>query len=127
VRRWPRERFAEVARRLEARGLVVDWLPEEGDLDQLLDRLAAADVFIGNDSGPGHLAAHFGLPTFTVFGPQLPENFAPCHPKAAWIEGAPCPYKPCFDACRFPEPRCLLAIETDAAWRRIEAWLATVT
>jgi heptosyltransferase-2 len=127
VRRWPQERYDEIARRLAARGLAVDRLPETGTLDELLDRLAAADAFIGNDSGPGHLAALLGLPTFTIFGPQLPENFAPVHPRAAWIDGAPCPHKPCFDACRFAEPHCLLGVGADEAWRRIEAWLDSLS
>jgi len=94
------------------------------DLDVLLATLATAERFIGNDSGPGHLAALLGVPTFTIFGPQLPELFAPQHPDAAWIEGASCPHKPCFDACRFPRPHCLLDLSTETVWSRLEAWLA---
>ncbi|MSU47592.1 MAG: hypothetical protein EXS37_00590 [Opitutus sp.] len=124
VRRWPAERFAELAARLRAAGrdvVVVD--DTLSDLDRLIETLMSADRFIGNDSGPGHLAALLGVPTFTVFGPQLPELFAPQHPSAAWQEGAPCPYKPCFDACRFAEPACLLAIPVEAVWRRVSVWL----
>ncbi len=125
VRKWPVERFNEIARRLRVAGWEVVMLDDSlRDLGQLLDRLATADRFIGNDSGPGHLAALLGVPTFTLFGPQLPELFAPQHPQAAWIEGAPCPYKPCFDKCRFPAPNCLLEISADAAWVRMEAWLS---
>jgi ADP-heptose:LPS heptosyltransferase len=97
-----------------------------GDLPSLLDVLATADRFIGNDSGPGHLAAALGVPTFTIFGPQLPELFAPPHPQAAWIEGAPCPFKPCFDACRFAEPHCLMKIDANSVTSRVMAWLATL-
>ncbi len=89
----------------------------------LLDKLDSADRFIGNDSGPGHLAALLGVPTFTLFGPQLPELFAPRHPRAEWIEGAACPYKPCSDYCRFAEPRCLLAIDVESVARRVTRWL----
>ena len=88
-----------------------------------VDTLASADRFIGNDSGPGHLAALLGVPTFTIFGPQLPQLFAPQHPHAAWIEGAACPYKPCFDACRFPRPHCIETLSLDAVWPRVQAWL----
>ena len=63
------------------------------------------------------------MPTFTIFGPQLPELFSPRHPGASWVEGAPCPYKPCFDNCRFPEPRCLLAVEPEAVLERVMPWL----
>ena len=126
VRQWPVERFQEVARRLEAAGWSVTILDDSlSDVNRLLDTLADADRFIGNDSGPGHLAALLGVPTFTIFGPQLPELFAPRHPRAAWVEGTPCPYKPCFDSCRFPAPHCIQSLATDEVWRRVSAWLAT--
>jgi ADP-heptose:LPS heptosyltransferase len=124
VREWPRERFAAVAAQLETEGWEVETLdPASRDLAGLLDRLAGADRFIGNDSGPGHLAALLGVPTFTLFGPQLPALFAPRHPQAAWVEGAPCPYKPCFDACRFPEPHCIRDVDMPAALAAIQGWL----
>lgn len=125
VRAWPPERFRALAAQLTAAGWHVTLLEPapRGSLDQLLDTLAAADRFIGNDSGPGHLAALLGVPTFTVFGPQLPALFAPVHPHAAWIDGAPCPHKPCFDACRFAVPQCLHRIEVDAVWSRLAPWL----
>jgi heptosyltransferase-2 len=127
VRVWPIERFNEIARRLRVAGWEVVMLDDSlRDLGQLLDILATADRFIGNDSGPGHLAALLGVPTFTIFGPQLPELFAPQHPQAAWIEGAPCPYKPCFDACRFPAPNCLLEISVEQVWTRVHPWFAAL-
>ncbi len=124
VRLWPAERFAALAERLRAAGWEVVMLDDSlRDLDRLLDTLAGAARFIGNDSGPGHLAALLGVPTFTIFGPQLPELFSPQHPQAAWIEGAPCPYKPCFDSCRFPEPYCIREISVEAVWSRVAPWL----
>jgi ADP-heptose:LPS heptosyltransferase len=124
VRLWPRERYDALAARLRAAGWRVTFLPDTGgNLPQLLATLASADRFLGNDSGPGHLAALLGVPTFTIFGPQLPELFAPQHPAAAWIEGAPCPHKPCFDACRFAAPHCIQSLGMDAVWPRVESWL----
>ena len=123
VRRWPVERFAEVSRRLATDGWEIETLADALPADALFDALARADFFLGNDSGPGHVAALLGVPTFTIFGPQLPELFAPQHPQAAWIEGAPCPHKPCFDACRFPQPNCLLEISVDTVMARLRAWL----
>ena len=96
---------------------------QSGRLEDLLQTLTTADRFIGNDSGPGHLAALLGVPTFSIFGAQLPEYFHPLHPQAAWIEGAPCPYKPCNDYCHFPEPHCILSLTTDETWTRLSAWL----
>jgi ADP-heptose:LPS heptosyltransferase len=90
------------------------------ELQALVDR---ATIVIGNDSGPGHLAAFAGVPTFTIFGPQLPEWFAPLHPAAQWVEGKACPYKPCSDYCRFPEPVCLTGWTEPEIWARIEPFL----
>lgn len=124
VRAWPRERFDAIAERLREKAWDVVLVDDTtNDLDALLHALGSAERFIGNDSGPGHIAALLGVPTFTVFGPQLPELFAPQHPHAAWIEGAPCPYKPCWDACRFPAPNCLLALSVDDVWQRLQPWL----
>jgi ADP-heptose:LPS heptosyltransferase len=126
VRLWPRERFEKLAASLEMKGWQVEILDDSfTGIERLLEKLDSADRFIGNDSGPGHLAALLGVPTFTIFGPQLPELFAPIQERAQWIEGAPCPYKPCSDYCRFPEPRCLFAIEVDAVFERVVTWLQT--
>ena len=47
------------------------------DLRSLAGLLANAALFIGNDSGPGHLAAAVGTPTLTLFGPTDPRLWAP--------------------------------------------------
>ena len=90
----------------------------------MIATLATADRFIGNDSGPGHVAALLGVPTFTVFGAQLAANFLPVHPQAGWIEGAACPHKPCHDYCRFSEPLCITRLGVDDVWARLAPWLA---
>lgn len=125
VREWPRERFEALARELTAQGWNVELIDNSlRDLDALLDHLASADFFIGNDSGPGHLAALSGVPTFTIFGPQLPELFAPTHPASRWIEGAPCAFKPCFDSCRFGSPHCIREIGVEAVTSALTSWLS---
>ncbi|MDE2887947.1 MAG: glycosyltransferase family 9 protein [Gemmatimonadota bacterium] len=67
---------------------VVDELPAHlprlvpPDLRTLAALLRGADLFIGNDSGPGHIAAAVGTPTLTLFGPTDAETWAPRHPLA---------------------------------------------
>jgi ADP-heptose:LPS heptosyltransferase len=39
--------------------------------------LARAGVFVGNDSGVGHLAAAWGAPTVALFGPTDARTWAP--------------------------------------------------
>lgn len=90
-RRWPAERFALVARRAAAAGMQVvvvgagddaaaaDDVAARADhahvvsaaarlaLSELVGLLQAAAVFVGNDSGPRHLAQAVGVPTVGVF------------------------------------------------------------
>jgi ADP-heptose:LPS heptosyltransferase len=90
---------------------------------ELLGLLDHAGAFIGNDSGPGHLAVFCGVPTLTIFGPQLPEWFAPLHPDTVCLDGKPCPYKPCSDYCRFREPHCLTRVTEEEVWEGFERFL----
>jgi heptosyltransferase-3 len=91
-KRWPLERFQELARRL-ARGMPVAWcagpeddLPGARRFDDLYDLacwLATARIYIGNDSGPTHLAAAVGTPVVALFGPSDPAVWAPRGPHVA--------------------------------------------
>jgi heptosyltransferase-2 len=140
VRVWPLDRYLMIVRRLRAQGLQVqvvcdpeqlDWWRHAGEkaaacpttVQALLDILDRSGIFIGNDSGPGHLAGIVGLPTFTIFGPQLPEWFAPLNPLAQWTEGKSCPYKPCSDYCRLPTPECLWNVTGEEVWQRLQPFL----
>jgi heptosyltransferase-2 len=141
ARVWPLERYRNLVARLRHKGYRVQvacdldqqpwWLAagEENvatpqtvtELFALADR---AGAFIGNDSGPGHLAAFCGVPTFTLFGPQVPEWFAPLHPASEWLEGKACPYKPCSDYCRFPTPCCMANSGEEEVCALVESFLA---
>jgi len=96
-KRWPLERFHELAERL-ARSMPVEWCagPEDElpgarrfeDLYELACWLATARIYIGNDSGPTHLAAAVGTPVVALFGPSDPAVWAPRGPRVA-IAAAP--------------------------------------
>ncbi|UCC55459.1 MAG: glycosyltransferase family 9 protein [Gammaproteobacteria bacterium] len=43
-------------------------------------------LFVGNDSGPGHLAAAAGIPTLTLFGPGDPQRYHPWNPQGRWLQ-----------------------------------------
>jgi heptosyltransferase-2 len=136
VRVWPLENYQSIVKKLRAQGYTVRvacnpeqvaWWRNAGEREafapqtvrELLGVLDAAGLFIGNDSGPGHLAAFCGLPTFTFFGPQVSEWFVPLHPASELIDGKACPYKPCSDYCRFPVPHCLTDITEAEAWVKV--------
>ncbi len=46
-------------------------------LSETKSLLQSATLFVGNDSGPAHLAAAFGLPVVVLFGPSDPVIWAP--------------------------------------------------
>jgi ADP-heptose:LPS heptosyltransferase len=46
-------------------------------LGELASVIAGARIFIGNDSGPAHIAAAAGTPSVLLFGPTDPETCAP--------------------------------------------------
>jgi heptosyltransferase-2 len=141
VRVWPLERYHKLVARLRHQNYRVqvacdpdqwDWWIAAGEKNLAAPRTVAelfvladrAGAFIGNDSGPGHLVAFCGVPTFTLFGPQMPEWFAPLHPGSEWLEGKACPYKPCSDYCRFPTPRCMVNSSEEEVWALVEAFVA---
>lgn len=83
---WPLESFRAIAERL-AGVMDVRWCagPEE-ELDGawrfertrgLIEFLAGARVYLGNDSGPTHLAAAVGTPVVAMFGPSDARVWAP--------------------------------------------------
>lgn len=81
---WPKERFLSLAQKLKNRGYQVLWAltaeertnwseltqedfgPLDGTLDNLARTIYESGFFIGNDSGPGHLASSLGIPTITI-------------------------------------------------------------
>jgi ADP-heptose:LPS heptosyltransferase len=143
VRVWPLERYRALAAGLRQKGYRVqvacdpdqqDWWLAAGEKDvatprtvtELLALTDRAGAFIGNDSGPGHLAAFCGVPTFTLFGPQVPEWFAPLHPRSEVLEGKACPYKPCSDYCRFPVPYCMVNSGEEEVCGLVEAFVGRI-
>ena len=100
---WPAEGFAALARRLQASGTEVvfigaaseDLAPFRGfhtvagaSLGEVKSLLASASFFAGNDSGPAHMAAAFGIPSVVIFGRSDPAIWGPWR-TAAEIVTAP--------------------------------------
>jgi len=85
---WPAERFLDVAEHLTnpvfLAGPNDDPTPfakfrvfQNAPLAEVKSIIAGAQLFIGNDSGPAHIAAAFGVPVVVLFGPSDPVNWAP--------------------------------------------------
>ncbi len=154
-RQWPAARLAEVGRRLAAhsglRPLVLGG-PEDhqlgaevaagigpaavdltgwASLRETVALVRRCQLFVGNDSGPMHLAAAAGTPVVAVS----------CHPRGADPEhhnaperfgpwGAPStvvrpelPRPPCPDGCTTTAPHCILGVSTTAVYEAARALL----
>ena len=90
---WPADRFAEVASHLQRSfDLTPIFIGGPGDdlaafrewrtvagapLSEIKSLVAGAALFVGNDSGPAHMAAAFGIPVVVIFGPSDPVVWAP--------------------------------------------------
>ncbi|HSP67980.1 MAG TPA: glycosyltransferase family 9 protein [Bryobacteraceae bacterium] len=89
---WPAERFLAVARHLSETGVEPVFIAGPADeigafkqfqvhhnvsLGALKSLMAGAQIFVGNDSGPAHIAAAFGIPSVVLFGPSDPVTWAP--------------------------------------------------
>lgn len=119
TKRWQPEGFAEVIRRLAARGLssVLVGTAAEGalcrriaassgarpmvlagvtDVAGLVALAARARVALANDNGAGHVAAAVGTPVVTIFGPTSPAaGYAPLGAPARAVERADLACRPC--------------------------------
>jgi lipopolysaccharide heptosyltransferase II len=133
TQRWAPERFAETIARLTERAgaacLVASGPGEEGlashiagltpdalslgtlTVRELMAVTSACELFIGNNSGPLHVAAALGIPTVSVMGPTDPRRFWPrgAAPKVLRLE-LPC--SPC-NRGRCWHHTCLQGIEAD--------------
>ena len=90
---WPAQRFLAVAAHLRT---ALDLEPvfvagpedetsafesfrvwQGAPLNELKNLMAGAQIFIGNDSGPAHIAAAFGVPVVAIFGASNAVTWAP--------------------------------------------------
>lgn len=100
---WPAERFVAVATALRQAGIEPVILAGPGDdaapfaefrvwhnasLSEVKAVMAGAQLFVGNDSGPAHVAAAFGVPVVVLFGPSNPVTWAPWRTEAHVLTSA---------------------------------------
>jgi ADP-heptose:LPS heptosyltransferase len=89
---WRPDGFLAVAAHLKHAGLDPIFIGAGGDdlsafaafrtlrgapLSEIKDLLSGAALFVGNDSGPAHMAAAFGVPVVVLFGESNPAIWGP--------------------------------------------------
>jgi heptosyltransferase I len=98
AKRWPAERYGQLARELAKEGLgsLVNYGPGELQLAEAVEATSAgaarrvccsvselialtrrARLFVGGDTGPMHLAAGLKIPVVAIFGPTSPARNGP--------------------------------------------------
>ena len=144
AKRWPAKYFAELARRLAARGDAVWMIGSEGDrtigeqiaresegaainlcgktdLASAIDLMSVAALVVSNDSGLMHVAAALGKPLFALYGSSSPEHTPPLAESAriVRIEGLAC--SPCYKReCPLGHFRCMNELTPEHVLTQIE-------
>ncbi len=151
-RRWPLEKYQDLARRLTERGLRVVFVGGSGerpgdidttggriidligktDLPQLLDLMKHAALVVSNDTGPAHLAIALDTPTVVIGGGghfgcfvPYPDQVRPDH--ARFVHHRMDCYH-CFWNCpkrasKFEVFPCVAAVDIDQVWAQADALL----
>jgi heptosyltransferase-1 len=137
TKRWPPERFGEVARGLVERHdlrIIAPWADETEraaaetivrsagrlafvapptNLRQLAALISRARLFVGNDTGPLHLAVALGVPSVAVFGASDPLRNGP-YGRGHRIQAGGPECQPCWKKnCPRGDDACLLWVEPE--------------
>ncbi|MGB0957932.1 MAG: lipopolysaccharide heptosyltransferase II, partial [Litorivicinus sp.] len=140
AKRWPADRYAQVALNLLAEGhrVVLVGGPGEADdcahiaaaqptayaarvtnlagqvkLGESLDIIGHARAVVANDSGLMHVAAAMGVPLVGVFGPTSPDHTPPLSDRAEVVWTRPA-CAPCFKrVCPLAHHQCMMDLKPE--------------
>lgn len=153
AKRWPPQRFATIATRIQKKGGRAVLVGSDGDrqaaeeikaavgafhpdhlvdlvggttLGQLGALLQQCRLLISNDSAPMHLAVAVGTPVVAIFGPSHPDMYGPYDPKSVAVYH-PVDCSPCFVRGRFNahcrEVACMGTVSVEEVWSAVEPFL----
>ena len=148
TKRWDGRRFAEVARGLSAQGLTVVVTAGPGEqsyssqaahdvegtvlllsltIPELAELIRGARLYLGNDSGPMHLAAAVGTPTVAVWGSSDSRRWHPWSVEHRVVQNPfecnPCPGYRCLVAT---SPLCIESVTVEQVNAAVGELLSTV-
>ena len=145
TKRWSEEGFADIARRLAADGrrVFLAGSPDERalcervallaagpqdavvslagrtSLAEMVALLAGAELVVGNDSGPLHVAVALGRPTVSVYGPTDP-NFVGPYGQLDRVVRFPVHCHPCrLKTC--DHHSCMKGVTVELVWEKVAA------
>jgi ADP-heptose:LPS heptosyltransferase len=149
-RRWPIERWGTLIEPLKESGMNIILLSGRGDADvaeslhfltgksttlvagnttfvESIALISRANLFLGNDSGPAHIAGALGIPTLTLFisnkdgdsdHPSSPTRIHPIGPLVELCMPSEL-MEPCIDCCNAPDAHCIKNITVDQVFERL--------
>lgn len=103
---------------------------EAPSLGRFAAAIADARLFVGNDSGPAHLAAALSRPLVVIFGSSSSSIWGPwprraASPQARVVQNSyecnPCPGDRCY---RFERPECILSVTFEQVQSAVQTVLA---
>ena len=143
AKRWPAERFAQLALRLSSElgavpiffgssqeaPLVESLLPHAGSaavslagttsLSEFMRLVPGCDLYVVNDTGTMHVAAALGVPTFAIFGPTDEQAPRPLGPRVRLAVGSAfC--RPCLLRHCPIDHRCMTSVSVEEVFE--SAW-----
>jgi lipopolysaccharide heptosyltransferase I len=140
AKKWPAERFGQLAARLPWVSLVVAGradaplaelvvqhsggraasLAGQTSLRELIEIIRRAKCLVSNDTGPMHIAAGLNIPVFALFGPTSPERTGP-YGDIHTIVRSDLPCSPCLRRKKCTQWRCMEGISVQQVLAAIEA------
>jgi predicted lipopolysaccharide heptosyltransferase III len=145
TKRWLPDRYAAIAEELAKAGyqILMTGAPTDEQRDQLksievltkapvfsasslsISELVAvisrAQLFVGNDSGPAHIAAAVRTPLVVLFGPASSVRWRPWRAQAELVQNYfPCNPCPMYTCEAFDEPECIRSITVDQVMNAID-------
>ncbi len=149
TKRWMPERFAKIAETLLERGfqIVMTGAPTDEQraqlqavqkatkkklaslnslsIGELVAVIAGAKLFVGNDSGPAHIAAAVKTPLVVMFGPASSVRWSPWRAPSELVQN-PFACNPCsmYKCEAFDEPECIRSISVTQVMTAIDKVLA---
>jgi ADP-heptose:LPS heptosyltransferase len=137
TKRWDARKFAELARVLQSQGLSIVLTCGPGEesavaevskdvpspqillglgIPELAELIRGAKLYVGNDSGPMHLAAAVGTPIVALWGSSDSKRWRPWLAEHALVQNPfecnPCPGYRCLVA---PTPLCIESVTVEQA------------
>lgn len=143
TKRWPKEKFFDLAKKLADKGLfivlfgtkkdskitqyiqngssrIID-LAGKTNLKDLFCIISKINLLITNDSAPVHIASAYNTPTIDIFGPTSPLfGFAPLSEKNKILEVSGLKCRPCNKhgsvSCKYKHFKCMVDIDVDQVY-----------